>query len=90
MIRTGVRARFLLGIEQFEKDFVQRRTEHNRHCAVYEDTPPLYNYSQIFFDAIAPYIRYDVLQGSTLNDVLRYHMDVLEFVSWQHEQHEVY
>jgi len=84
-IRQGVRAQFLLGIEKFEREFVQRQTEHNRRFAVFDDTPPLYNYSQIFYDAIKPYIRRDIVQGSTLDDVLRGHMDVLEFVSPQHE-----
>jgi len=86
VIRQGVRARFLLGIEKFETEFVQRQAEHNRHGAVFDDTPPLYNYSQIFADAIAPYIHYNLVQRGTLDDMLRGHMDVLEFVSLQHEQ----
>lgn len=88
VIRNAVRARFLLGIEKFETDFAQRQAEHQRHCAVFDDTPPLYNYSQIFFEAIAPYIGYNIVQGSTLNDVMRGYMEVLEFVSVHHEKYE--
>jgi len=88
VIRQGVRARFLVGIEKFETEFVQRQAEHNRHCAVFDDTPPLYNYSQIFADAIAPYIHYNIVQRGTLDDMLRGHMHVLEFVSSQHESNK--
>jgi len=88
VIRQGVRARFLLGIEKFETEFVQRQAEHNLHCAVFDDTPPLYNYSQIFADAIAPYIHYNLVQRGTLDDMLRGHMDILEFVSSQREKNE--
>ena len=89
-IRKAVRERFLLGIEKFETDWAQRQAEHNRHCAVFDDTPPLYDYSQIFLDAIAPCIPYDIVRGGTLHDVLCGHMDVLEFVSPEHERYQPY
>jgi len=73
VIRKGARERFLLGLGHFERDFEQRLED-----TVYEDTPPLYNFSRIFLHAIEPYIHRDVLQ-------VQEYMDILDFISPEHE-----
>jgi len=83
MIRSGVRARFVAGIRDFENEFAQRRRNLNEY-----HTPPLYNFSQIFLHAIEPYVSPHTPQGSTLNHVLHFHIHVLGFISPEHEKHE--
>jgi len=83
MIRSGVRARFVAGIRDFENEFAQRRRNLNEY-----HTPPLYNFSQIFVHAIEPYVSPHTLQGSTLNHVLHFHVHILGFISPEHEKHE--
>jgi len=83
MIRPGVRARFIAGIGDLENMFAKRWSKHN-DC----HTAPLYNFSQIFVNAIEPYVSPHTLQGSTLNHVLHFHIHVLGFISPEHEKHE--
>lgn len=52
---------------------------------MHENTPLVYDYSQIFLEAIKPCIHYNIVQYGTLHDMLLGYMDVLEFVSPQHE-----
>lgn len=84
VIRKGVSKRLQIGIRDFERDFNERKHHHNCSCTLYDNPPPLYNFSQIFFQAIEPYIRYDIVEGSTLNQVLRHHMNILEFMLPEH------
>jgi len=85
VIRTGVRARFLLGVRHFERDFEERWREYNRVCTVYEETPPLYNFSSIFLHAIEPYVQHNILQPSANFNSVQDYMEILEFISPEHE-----
>jgi len=85
VIRKGVRVRFLLGLRHFERDFEERLRDYNRGCTVYEEMPPLYNFSSIFLHAIGPFIHHNILQPSAHFNSVQDYMDILDFISPEHE-----